>query len=826
MSTYERLKKHRILKKQQEGPSSSEEEANETDNSSSLDNSGNLRAQELLQNETIPPSSPSEQSLHDSDTSIRNNRDFNRLSDEFSNMSTSNEEVSNNEEAVDNEEMLGDEELNILQNFSTKLQIWANNNIRNITRDCLTQLLKLLKGEGHDVPISAATLLQTRNNLQIIRPMESAKGKMGKYIYYGIENNLKMIIPENYNKNVIKLLFNVDGVPIFRNSSLQFWIFSARVIDNEYESWPFVVAAFCGDSKPISIKMEFQETTTHLIVNFNVSNDEGQLMVDLVPKRWVHYDENYKKYCKYPTKKDYCNVPKWSKECADPKKHWISYEVVILSEANTYKQGLRRLKRSYNDDQIASSNWEKSESSATESEELKSSTVSQILDNVTNKSLVTNRQHSSQKRSKLDKFRISNSSSSSMDSSLKEKKKIPKKRKISNSTESTIKRSKKEDHLSRTNQTLTDPESSGSRHNSRISNFRRDDRKTETSHHQDNSLRNNQTLSDPESSGSRHNSRISNFRRDDRKTETSHHQDNSPRNNQTLSDPESSGSRHNSRLSNFRRDDRKIETSHHQDNSLRNNQTLSDPESSGSRHNSRISNFRRDDRKIETSHHQGNASLPLQTPKSVSRKEDISAKGVTLNFHCPSCGQSTNFNNIFAEDIIDIKTILKSNKRSIQYDIKKGINELLMAIKGKDTVKEINSVIYNCNTLLNLPKKNVEEFQKFDAELETDDAKLKSFKTVVTIHSQNFKKLEDAVSSILSKVITKEVQIQYSGFGRVVKGVGKLNFSKTCTCKIIQDVLLSKYENTSNADILTKISRWLSGAPDRDGGKKERRSQK
>lgn len=107
-----------------------------------------MQIQELLQNETIPPSSPSEQSLHESDTSIRNNRDFNRLSDEFSNISTSDEEPLNNEEAVDSEEMLGDKALNIPQNFCTKLQIWANNNIRNITRDCLTQLLKLLKKKG------------------------------------------------------------------------------------------------------------------------------------------------------------------------------------------------------------------------------------------------------------------------------------------------------------------------------------------------------------------------------------------------------------------------------------------------------------------------------------------------------------------------------------------------------------------------------------------------------------------------------------------------------------------------------------------------------
>ena len=66
--------------------------------------------------------------------------------------------------------------------FAVTLQIWANKNIRNMTRDCLTELLKLLKEKGHDVSTSAALLLKRRRYLQVIRRMESGKGTMGTFI--------------------------------------------------------------------------------------------------------------------------------------------------------------------------------------------------------------------------------------------------------------------------------------------------------------------------------------------------------------------------------------------------------------------------------------------------------------------------------------------------------------------------------------------------------------------------------------------------------------------------------------------------------------------
>lgn len=94
--------------------------------------------------------------------------------------------------------------------------------------------------------------------------MESARGTMRKFVYYGLEENLKFAIAADYNKNTIKLLFNVDGIPIYKNSSIQFWAFLGKVMDKDYESWLFVIAVFCGDSKPLSIREYMQDFINEL----------------------------------------------------------------------------------------------------------------------------------------------------------------------------------------------------------------------------------------------------------------------------------------------------------------------------------------------------------------------------------------------------------------------------------------------------------------------------------------------------------------------------------------------------------------------------------
>ena len=261
MSAYDRLKKFRILKRLVSS-NSSDDIASPSDTSQESDPMQRF---------------PSTSSVQLSEASLPNSvsrSDSPELhSPPADSLNESQASLSNDENLIVNEEPA----------FAVKLQIWANKNIRNMTRDCVTELLKPLKKEGHDVPTSAATLLKTRRYSQVIRPMENGKGTMGKYVYFGVQENLKNIIPEDYNKRIVKLSFNVDGVPIYNRSSMQFWTFLGKVYDNQYDSWPFIIAIFCGDSKPISIR-EFLEdfiTEMSLLMEDGVTIRENVYVVEI-----------------------------------------------------------------------------------------------------------------------------------------------------------------------------------------------------------------------------------------------------------------------------------------------------------------------------------------------------------------------------------------------------------------------------------------------------------------------------------------------------------------------------------------------------------------
>lgn len=105
--------------------------------------------------------------------------------------------------------------------------------------------------------------------------------------------------------------------------------------------------------------------------------------------------------------------------------------------------------------------------------------------------------------------------------------------------------------------------------------------------------------------------------------------------------------------------------------------------------------------------------------------------------------------------------------------------------------------------------------------------------------------MKPCVNIILSAVMTKPVQLEYSAVGKVQKRYSKKNFSKTPVFECMSgkyltyvhqcgnfndnvnnfisftDILTEKFASTP-AEIVGATSRWLSGAIDRDGGKKVR----
>lgn len=86
--------------------------------------------------------------------------------------------------------------------------------------------------------------------------------------------------------------------------------------------------------------------------------------------------------------------------------------------------------------------------------------------------------------------------------------------------------------------------------------------------------------------------------------------------------------------------------------------------------------------------------------------------------------------------------------------------------------------------------------------------------------------MSDCISAIMESALDKAVELEYSGFGRPsLGGVAKRDFSATRMCEIIKAAITSKFGETEEIKKLqSQISRWLSGAKDRKGGRKERQS--
>ncbi|XP_018363822.1 PREDICTED: putative uncharacterized protein DDB_G0278921 [Trachymyrmex cornetzi] len=63
--------------------------------------------------------------------------------------------------------------------------------------------------------------------------------------------------------------------------------------------------------------------------------------------------------------------------------------------------------------------------------------------------------------------------------------------------------------------------------------------------------------------------------------------------------------------------------------------------------------------------------------------------------------------------------------------------------------------------------------------------------------------------------------MQYSACGRESSGQKKKSFCNTRTFECIRDVLIEKF-SVSEKEIISKTSRWFTGAIDRAGGRKQR----
>jgi hypothetical protein len=166
--------------------------------------------------------------------------------------------VSSSDSGEDNDPI--DENISLGEDIAA----WATKN--KITRTSLGSLLVILKKHGHDeIPKDPRTLLHTP------RTVPSAPKCGGQFSYFGLKNGVEHILHKNptfaANNDSVDLNVNIDGVPLFKSSNTQLWPILCKLHDFD----PFLVALYCGDTKPSSVTDYLEE----FLEEYNTLNTDG-----------------------------------------------------------------------------------------------------------------------------------------------------------------------------------------------------------------------------------------------------------------------------------------------------------------------------------------------------------------------------------------------------------------------------------------------------------------------------------------------------------------------------------------------------------------------
>ena len=130
-------------------------------------------------------------------------------------------------------------------NLSEQLASWACKHSH--TRASVNELLDMLRKQGMELPKDARTLMHTPRTISVTDKCG------GQYSYFGIGPGLQRMLSKNVsykdNFDSIALQVNVDGIPLFKSTSHQFW----PILVKCHTFQPFVVALFYGKGKPDSV---------------------------------------------------------------------------------------------------------------------------------------------------------------------------------------------------------------------------------------------------------------------------------------------------------------------------------------------------------------------------------------------------------------------------------------------------------------------------------------------------------------------------------------------------------------------------------------------
>ena len=147
------------------------------------------------------------------------------------------------------------------------ISCWALN--FGVSLVALTALLTILQPYHPDLPKDARTILKTRINYTI-------KEKCGGlYYYFGILTSLHKALSDMIHLVVdgciLRLQINIDGLPLFKSSNMQFWPILGLLVSHPMKE-PVIIGLYCGTKKPSSA-VEFMQDFVQELQNLEKGFD-------------------------------------------------------------------------------------------------------------------------------------------------------------------------------------------------------------------------------------------------------------------------------------------------------------------------------------------------------------------------------------------------------------------------------------------------------------------------------------------------------------------------------------------------------------------------
>lgn len=166
-------------------------------------------------------------------------------------------------------------------NISSELRKWALEH--KLPHTALSDLLKILKPHFTNLPVDARTLLHT------CRDVKTISVHPGQYCHFGIRQCIENLLFKQpsliKNLQTIKLCINIDGLPLSKSSSSQFYPILCRIFEGRSEV--DMIGLYHGNEKPQDVNIFLNEFVTDVVDLVNNGIETNGKTFSVVVKAFI-----------------------------------------------------------------------------------------------------------------------------------------------------------------------------------------------------------------------------------------------------------------------------------------------------------------------------------------------------------------------------------------------------------------------------------------------------------------------------------------------------------------------------------------------------------